>query len=103
MKLNKKKFMETELGRSIKECIELWDRSLTMQHELEGRKYESKYMMKYKDAKKTAFWCLAQWEAYQKMIRQFYEVSYCFTRTDEYFGVVTEDESNWLFKVERGM
>ena len=56
MKLNKEKFMETELGRSIKECIELWDQSLTMQRELEGRKYESKYMMKYKDAKKTAFW-----------------------------------------------
>lgn len=34
-------------------------------------------------------------------IRQFYGVEYCFTRTDTYYGLVTEDETDWLFRVER--
>ena len=34
-------------------------------------------------------------------IQQFYGVEYCFTRTDKYYGLVTENETDWLFKVER--
>lgn len=34
-------------------------------------------------------------------VRQFYGIEYCFSRTDEYFGVCTEDETDWLFKVNR--
>ena len=34
-------------------------------------------------------------------MRQFYNIEYHFSRTDEYFGVCTEDETDWLFKVER--
>jgi len=35
------------------------------------------------------------------VIKQFYGIEYDFTRTDEYFGIVTEDETDWLFKIER--
>lgn len=33
--------------------------------------------------------------------QEFYKIEYHFSRTDEYFGVCTEDESDWLFRVER--
>lgn len=35
------------------------------------------------------------------ILRQFYGMEFHFTRTDEYFGIVTEDETVWLMKVER--
>lgn len=35
-------------------------------------------------------------------MRQFYGIKNHFTRTDEYFGICTEDESDWLVKVFRG-
>ena len=55
----------------------------------------------YKRERKVADWCQAQWEVYKMAIKQFYGVEYCFTRTDKYYGLVTEDETDWLFKVER--
>lgn len=50
---------------------------------------------------KTAQWCQAQWEVYQMALKQFYGVNYHFTRTDECYGVVKDDYSEWLFKNER--
>lgn len=83
MRLNKKKFLETEFGAALKDCIKCWDTWIaTGNHE-------------------NSNWCRAQWEVYKMALRQFYRIEYCFTRTDEYYGVVTEDEKNWLFKVER--
>ena len=84
MKLNKEKFLKTELGGNLQECIESWDFALKG-----GNKTKS-----------LVDWCQAQWEVYQIMFRQLYNIDYHFSRTDEYFGVCTEDE-DWLFKVER--
>ncbi len=95
MKLNKEKFLKTELGSELKNCITAWDIALD-----ECRKFEY-YTEEYKRNRKAADWCQAQWEVYQMAIKQFYGVEYCFTRTEEYFGLVTEDEENWLFKVEK--
>lgn len=83
MKMNKEKFLKTELGSSLQECITAWDKWLEI------------------GDRKAALWCQAQWEVYKVAIRQFYGIEYCFSRTYEYFGVCTEDETNWLFKVER--
>lgn len=95
MKLNKGKFLKTELGSELKNCITSWDIALD-----ECREYEY-YTEEYKRNRRVADWCQAQWEVYQMAIKQFYGVEYCFTRTGEYFGLVTEDEENWLFKVEK--
>ena len=35
-------------------------------------------------------------------IKQFYGIEYYFTSEDDYFGACTEDESDWLFKIEKG-
>lgn len=95
MKLNKDKFLKTEFGGSLEECITAWD------FFLDERKKHQYGTDEYKRSEDTCKWCQAQWEVYKMAIRQFYGVEYCFTRTDEYFGLVTEDGADWLFKVER--
>lgn len=95
MKLNKEKFLKTEMGGELKSCITAWDKALD-----ECRKWEY-YTPEYKRERKVADWCQAQWEVYKMAIRQFYGIEYNFTRTDEYYGLVTADELDWLFKVEK--
>lgn len=95
MKLNKDKFLKSELGSSLKECITAWDKWLD---ELRKHPWGTE---EYKRERKAADWCQAQWEVYQMAVKQFYGVEYNFSRTDEYFGVCTEDETDWLFKVNR--
>lgn len=98
MKLNKEKFLKTEVGSNLKECITAWDHWIT-----ESRRYAYELMTnrEYLAAKEGAAWCQAQWEVYKMVLLQFFGVEYCFTRTDEYFGLVTENEEDWLFKIER--
>lgn len=95
LKLNKEKFLETELGSELDYCIRAWDAALEKQiifpHET----------IPYENASRTVYRCQARWEVYQMAIKQFYGIEYHFTRTDEYFGLVTEDETDWLLKVER--
>lgn len=97
MKLNKEKFLKTELGGNLQECITAWDHWLS---EI-GKIQETHIDENYWASRKAADWCQAQWEVYQIMFRQLYSIDYHFSRTYEYFGVCTEDETDWLFKVER--
>lgn len=95
MKLSKAEFLKTEVGRNVRVCIESWDRSLT---ECSKHRYGTE---EYRKARKAADWHQAQWEVYQLVMKQFCGMEYHFSRTDEYFGICTEDEADWLFKVER--
>lgn len=95
MKLDKEKFLETELGSELDSCIRAWDEALDNQ-------FLYPYgTISHENAEKIAHWCQAQWEVYKIAIKQFYGVEYWFTRTEDYFGLVTEDESDWLLKVVR--
>ena len=96
MKLDKEKFLESELGSGLKDCVIAWDFWLTGL-----RKFPDDSLPEYKNIENAADKCQAQWEVYKMAIKQFYGIEYCFTRTAEYFGVCTEDEKDWLFKVER--
>lgn len=80
MKLNKDKFLKTEVGSSMKECVTAWDKWLT---EISKCRYGN--IEGYGRARKAADWCQAQWEVYKMMMRQFYGIEYYFSRTDEYF------------------
>lgn len=93
MKLNKEKFLKTEFGGELECTITAWDQAL----EKNRRTGEDKEILK------TLAWCQAQWEVYRMAIKHFYGVEYHFTRTDEYYGLCTEDESDWLMKVDRGL
>lgn len=83
MKLNKISFLKTEFGAELENCIKCWDKWII------------------ENDHKAALWCQAQWEVYKIALKQFYKIEYFFTRTDEYFGVVTEDETDWLIKIYR--
>ena len=95
MKLNKDKFLKTEVGNGMVECVMAWDEALTEQNKYIWDSEE------HRRARRAADWCQAQWEVYKMMMRQFYGIEYYFSRTDEYFGICTEDETDWLMKVER--
>ena len=83
MKFVKEKFLRSEFGTAMQSCIADWDKYLSERDET------------------AAGQCMAQWQVYQLALWQFYDKEYCFTRTDDYFGIITEDETDWLMKVER--
>lgn len=95
MNLNKEEFLQTELGRSLMVCITEWDKALEV---LSKRGFDTP---DYKEAQRAANICIAKWDVYRMALKHFYGVDYHFTRTDEYFGVCTEDESDWLLKIDR--
>lgn len=88
MRMDKKTLMESEFGQEMQGCITAWDTALQS---------ESERSEKLRDLA----WCQAQWEVYQLALKHFYGVEYHFTRTDEYYGLCTEDESDFLMKVDR--
>lgn len=88
MKMNKEQFLKTEFGGELESTITAWDDALSRNRE-------------DKEVLRTLAWCQAQWEVYRMAIKHFYGVEYHFTRTDEYYGLCTEDESDWLMKVDR--
>lgn len=96
MKINKEKFLKTELGSGLKECVIAWDRALD---ECGKRRHSEIGCSK---ARRAADRCQAQWEVYQVVLRQFYGIEYHFTRSDGHVGVVTEDGGDWLFRMEKG-
>lgn len=90
MKLNKKEFLKSKLGTTLQECVKTWDFALKIR--LRGNDEE---------VRETLTWCQAQWKVIQIAIKQFYGIEYHFSRTEEYYGVCTENETDWLLKVER--
>lgn len=87
----KRKFLASEFGKELASMINTWDQAL----EKDRTTGEDKELLK------TLAWCQAQWEVYRAAIKHFYGVEYHFTRTDEYYGLCTEDESDWLMRVDR--
>ena len=79
-KFNKEKFKHSELFHIWKETCTAWD------FYLRARDYKNTEILQGKH------------EGIQAAVSQFYGVDYHFTRTDDFFGLVTEDYSDWLFK-----
>lgn len=83
MKMNKEKFLKTEFGAELENCIRCWDKWITIGDD------------------EAARWCQAQWEVYKMVLRQFYGLICYFNRTDDYVGICSTDEQDWLVKIER--
>ncbi len=99
MELDKEAFLQTDFGCMLKENIERWDDLLTRYTLFHSSaKWENKL---YLSARFGLERCSAHWSGCQAALQHVYGISYYFTRTDEYFGVCTEDEKDWLFKIER--
>lgn len=97
MSINEKRFVESELGQEIGEVIDAWDNALEEEW-LGTDRYDSKANIRRKEA---SLWCQAQWMAYQKALKHITGNEYFFTRTDDYYGICTEDESEFLYKKVR--
>lgn len=95
MKLNKDQFLKTEVGSNMTKCVTFWDESLD---ECRRHPWGTE---EFRRARQTADLYQAQWQVYKMVLLQFYGIEYNFSRTDEYFGICTEDETDWLMKVER--
>lgn len=94
-KMNKEKFLKTELGGSLQECINDLDIAI-------NRQLTYPYgTIPHEKAEKLEFKCQAQWKVYKMVLNHIYGVEYYFTYTDEYFGVATKDKTDWLFKIKR--
>jgi hypothetical protein len=92
---NKEKFLGTDFGKALKECVTDFDAALTAcsKHYVGSDEYHLE--------QKNADVLLGQWWVYQLAMQQFYGLWLYFTRTDKYFGVCTGDEAFWLFRIER--
>lgn len=78
MKLNKEKFLKSELGGNLQECVTAWDHWLT-----ELRKFNIDTVGRnIRETRKAADWCQAQFEVFQTVMRQFYNIEYHFSRRD---------------------
>lgn len=91
MKFNEKTFLKTELGANMTECVNAWDNALfeKSNHSIDTDEYRR--------ACNVCLWCQAQWEIYQIAVRQFYHIEIHFSRTDEYYGICTDNEK-FLYK-----
>lgn len=92
IKLEKEDFLLTDLGKKLIECL------VELDVALDNRSKFPSCTTIYKNATKKIELCMAQWEIYKIALKQFFGIEYQFTRTEEYFGAVTEDESDWLIK-----
>ena len=97
MKLVKEEFFKTEFGCELQATVKALGN--TMIHL--RRVNEWKQPEEYQKLRKEEEILFAQWEVYRLALRQFYGVEYNFTRTDEYFGLCTDDESDFLIREER--
>lgn len=102
MMMNKQNFLKTEFGAELENCIRVWDNALEEKNRcIPGNTTRQSEGLGYTYWNNTCAWCQAQWEVYQLALKQFYSLEYHFTRTDDYYGLVTEDKSDWLMKFDR--
>lgn len=80
-------FMASSAGEELKETIRSWDRVLK-EADNEERGWKSAV-------------CAAEWNGFKEVLKYISGIEFFFSRTDEYFGICTEDEAIWLFKEER--
>lgn len=97
MKLVKERFLKTEFGGEMEDVVKAIDFYLKEQ----AATSEWREPEKYQSLQKDIDILFAKWEVFKLAVKQFYGIEYHFTRTDEYFGCCTEDESDYLFKFER--
>lgn len=95
MKMNEKSFFKTEFGAELECTVKALDVALE-----EKAKHET-FSEEWRKEQKVIDKLFARLDVYKQGLRTFYNLDVCFTRTDEYFGLCTEDESYYLMKVYR--
>lgn len=95
MKFDKERLLRTEFGREMCDCAKAWDRALVKMWD-PGSDVGDQRAAMY-----DASWHQARWGVFQLALREFFGVVYHFDRTDEHFGIVSGDGTDWLYRVDR--
>lgn len=85
---NREEFLESKLFLSIKVCVCLLDCVCLLEEDIVNG--NPSYLAH-----------ISEWRAYQKALKFITGKEYFFTRTDECYGICTEDEKDWLYYVGR--
>lgn len=93
---NKEEFLNSMFGEGLIECIREWDKQLCMKAQF------NEFTPEYRASDYQAHGYECQWYVYKKFFRSI-GLRYNFTRTDEYFGVCSDDETDWLIKFDRSV
>lgn len=93
MKMNKEKFLKTEFGAELETSIGNLNYDLNEINRISQFEEPESYK-RLNNSIQTLF---SVWHVYQSAIKQFYGIEYSFNRTDEYYGICTQDE-DYLFK-----
>lgn len=91
--MNKEKFLKTEFGSELEENI----RALNYYLNEIRRTSQLEFPEEYRKLNNDIQYLFAKWHVFQLALRQFYGIEYSFTRTNEYYGICTEEE-DFLFK-----
>ena len=91
---NKEDFLYSIFGEGLIECIQGWDKQLYEMSRL------NEFTPEYKAAEYLAHGYESQWTVYKKYFRTI-GLKYNFSRTDEYFGICSDEETDWLIKFDR--
>ncbi len=98
MRTNRENFWAGKLGHGLFNCIFTLDKAFEIQRRLASCIRCSDEL---DEARKTVCECMAQLEVYEMIIEQLYGISYVFTRNDECFGLIAEDGTDWIVKIDR--
>lgn len=101
LRSNREMFMETEFGKELEETIRCWDHALDERSKARCQPGESGSGLGFEYWDRTCRSCQGKWEVFKLVIKQFCGVEYNFTRTEDFFGLVTDDEKDWLIKEGR--
>lgn len=83
MKLNKEKFMKTEMGGELEETIRTWDKAIDERRKATPGIGNPDQGLGFKYWDNTCRSCQDRWEVFKLAIKQFYGIEFFFTRTDE--------------------
>ena len=71
MKLNKEKFLKTEVGAELRNCIKIWDNAIEERRKVTpGFSCNEDEGLGFQYWEKTCAYCQAQWEVYKMVILQ---------------------------------
>jgi hypothetical protein len=95
MELDKEWLMKSVLGMSMCDHIDFLDKALD--RKCKCREYSDKWFKEDIAVQRNQ----AAWDMARVALITMYGISYNFTRTSDYYGICTENGSDWLYRVER--
>lgn len=94
MDFDKNAFLVSKLGVDLVNTL----KNLERMCDKLSHSWVSEDLVQYEIARKMY---MERLSVHKMWIKELYGVDYIFTRTDSYFGLVTEDESDWLIKINK--